>query len=411
MKVLTFTSLYPNRTQHNYGRFVADRMRTWANKYAESWAVASPVPYFPGLPVKTPWKKYALIPKHEIQDGCTVLHPRYFMMPRVGYLFQGDSMAAMAMPAIRRLWNESGPFDLIDAHFVYPDGYSAVKIGRCLGIPVVVTARGSDINLYSDMGRIYPKLIHVLSNADALIGVSNALINKMRALGAPEDRLKHIPNGIDLESFKPGDARGRTRNGSKLLTVGNLVTGKGMDVVIGAFAQVIQDRQNLELTIVGDGPERTALVQLVKTLNLEGHVQFKGALPHSFLPAVFRNSDIFCLGSHMEGCPNVVLEALACGVPVVAAAVGGIPELVKNKNQGILVQPGDRRALAGGILEALSIQWDAWKIRSAVEHLTWDRTADAVQMVFENVLKMRNKNKLYSRDNTGAIERIALSKQ
>ncbi|WP_029733489.1 glycosyltransferase family 4 protein [Deferrisoma camini] len=381
LRVLTFTSLFPNAVQPDFGGFVARRMGAWAERYAEGWAVVTPVPLFPRLPWKTKWDVFSRIPREERRNGWRICHPRYFMVPGVGGFFQGDSMARGAVGVAERLWREEGPFDLIDAHFVYPDGYAAVKLGRRLGVPVVVSARGTDVNLYPDLRGIGGKVRWAVRHADALIAVSQELKDRMVALGADSMRVHVIPNGVDLGRFSPRERPRGSRH--RLLTVCNLVPGKGVDVVIRAVAGL---EPEAELWVAGDGPERPHLEALARGLGLEARVRFLGRVPHEEMPRLYAEASLFCLASRAEGCPNVVLEALASGVPVVATRVGGIPEWVEEGRTGFLVEPGDPEAFRGALSRALAHPWDPAAIRAALRGRTWQDVAEAVEAVFRGVV-------------------------
>jgi len=377
LRLLTFTSLFPNALQPDFGGFVVRRMEAWAERYAERWAVVAPIPYFPRLPVPTRWDRFSRVPKEELRDRWRILHPRYFMLPGVGGYFQGESMAFGARGALEGLWREEGPFDLIDAHFVYPDGYAAVKLGRKFRVPVVVSARGTDVNLYPDLRGMGAKVRWTIQHADALVAVSSHLRDRMVSLGADPGRCTVVPNGVDLDRF--GVRRAAAPGARRILTVCNLVAGKGVDVLLRAAALV---KNPVEVWVAGDGPERGRLEVLARQLEMDGRVKFLGRVPHDRMPAVYAGADLFCLASRAEGCPNVVLEALASGVPVVATSVGGIPEWVENGRNGFLVEAPDPQVFRDALEKALAIRWNPAEIRDTVGGRTWADTAEAVQEVF-----------------------------
>lgn len=383
MRVLTFTSLFPNPAQPDFGGFVARRMESWAARFASRWAVVAPVPFFPPLPWRTRWSIFARIPRREQRRSWTVLHPGYFMLPGVGGYFQGISMARGAAGGVERLWREQGPFDLVDAHYVYPDGYAALRLARRLGVPVVVSARGTDVNLYSTLPGIAPRVRTVLRQADALIAVSEALRERMVGVGAAPDRCHVVRNGVDLERFRPAIRRESPR--SRLLTVGNLVPGKGVDTVLKALALLSRRGVEAELWVAGEGPERASLEGLAAKLHISERVRFLGRVPHGEMPSVYAEADLFCLASRAEGCPNVVLEALASGLPVVATPVGGVPELVRNGENGVLASGAEPGAFAEALRRGLDGRWDPQRIRAGVEKSSWGQTAERVQEVFEKV--------------------------
>ena len=385
MRLLTFTSLFPNQIQNNLGGFIARRMSVWAEKHASKWVIVAPVPFFPALPFNSPWKNYSDIPLVEKFRQWDVYHFRYGMLPKIGLPVQGASMGLCTVGRVKKIIQEFGPFDVIDAHFIYPDCFAALEISQRLGIPLVASARGSDINNYGQMKMIKPMVARVLKKADAVIGVSQDLVEKMIQLGASEERCHHIPNGVDGELFSPGGDRQNSGKNKKLLAVGNLVPEKGFDILLKAISLLTPLYPDLTLNIIGSGPQLDNLKSLCSELNIEDIVHFIGQVRHEQISEWFRNSDVFCLCSLREGNPNVVLEALSSGLPVAATPVGGVPELIQDYQNGILSSEYSPQSLAGAIREVLEKEWYPMDIRKTVSHRTWETVAEEVQAVFEKV--------------------------
>jgi glycosyltransferase involved in cell wall biosynthesis len=273
-------------------------------------------------------------------------------------------MAAGALALVKRLHAET-PFDLIDAHYIFPDGEAAVRLGEALGVPVCVTARGTDINLFSRLSYIRPLLERTLQRAQGVVAVSAALKNRMVELGCPADKIAVVRNGIDREIFhlrEQAAARqklGLAAQARVLVSVGALVPLKRMDYLIGAMPQVLRKHPTAQLYLFGEGPERAALTEQVATLNLRERVFLPGAKPQAELADWYAAADLFCLASSREGCPNVVIEALACGAPVVASDVGGIGELLVSQECGRLVPETqqDAQGFANYLNAALAQSW------------------------------------------------------
>ncbi len=304
------------------------------------------------------------------------------MLPKVGLRLQGLSMAAFSMKYVARLWREEGPFDLIDAHYVYPDGYAALRIAKRLNVPVVVSARGTDINLYPDIEGIGVRIRETLEGANEVVGVSQALVERMVQLGASREHCWMIPNGVDLERFAHNSESQSQPNGRLLLAVGNLVPEKGFDQLVRAFADVARNQEDLTLAIIGEGPQRGFLEELAGSLEVKSRVSLLGAIPHEEIHKHYHPAALFCLSSQREGCPNVVLEALASGVPVVSTPVGGVPEMVQDGTNGLLVADFSVAELASGIRRGLAGSWDRSVIRSTVSNRSWGTVADRLQKVF-----------------------------
>jgi glycosyltransferase involved in cell wall biosynthesis len=280
-------------------------------------------------------------------------------------------------------------FDCIDAHFVYPDGFAAIRLGKKLGIPVVVSARGSDINLYSSFRVIRPMLRWTLMHADGAIAVSADLKNKMIALGIPESKIRVIPNGVDAERFQPRDAKsarkqlGLPEDGAIAVSVGSLIESKGHHLLIAAVAALAQSFPQLRLYILGEGTYRSTLEQLVREKKMQDRVFFFGTRPNEELPLWFSSADLSCLMSSREGWPNVVSEAFACGTPVLATRAGGIPEIINSPDLGMLAER-NVQSIVVGLERALTKPWNRTEIARHSRSRSWDAVAAEVEAFLQS---------------------------
>ena len=391
MKVLVFTSLYPNNIFPNHGVFVKERMTHFAKLHGCQVKVVAPVPYFPPFKFNRRWQ-FSQVVSYEVRDELDVYHPRYYMTPKIGMSLYGIKMFLSVLPAIKRI-QKNFDFNLIDAHFVYPDGLAAVLLARYFKKPVVVSARGSDINLYSKFPLIRRLLQYTLTSADKVIAVSHALKEAIATLGIPEEKIFVVPNGVDPQKMRPipkQEAR-RTLSLPKdkriLLSVGNLTPNKGFDLVIKALKVLLEEcrEKNLYLVIVGEGPHRAVLQKLVALMNLQDHVFLAGLKPHNDLYLWYSAADLFCLASAQEGWPNVVLESISCETPVVATPVGGIPEIIRSDKIGLLAH---REALkyAETIHVALKKSWRSDDLLKYARMNSWGGAALTVRQIFESIL-------------------------
>jgi glycosyltransferase involved in cell wall biosynthesis len=279
---------------------------------------------------------------------------------------------------------------------VFPDGFAAILLGRVFKRPVVVSARGSDINQFASFRLIRPLLRFTLLNADGVIAVCQALKDAMVELGIPAGKISVVSNGVDPRKFYPVEKTSARRQlglpqGKMVLSVGGLIPRKGFDLVIRAMKAVIDGYGEKEawLAIVGEGPSRNDLLGLVASLGLSERIRLVGAVPHHDLVTWYSAADVSCLASSREGWPNVILESLACGTPVVAANIWGIPEIIRSDEVGILVNRSADE-IGGAIFRALNRPWDhASLVRFANGH-TWDDAARSVRRVFETVLERRH---------------------
>jgi glycosyltransferase involved in cell wall biosynthesis len=390
MHILTLTTLFPNALQPHHAVFVRARMEHYTAKYGHRWTVVAPVPYFPRLPLRLGgrYNTIARVPTLEAPRGYPVHHPRYLVTPKVGMRHYGAWMAAGVRRLVTRLHAEDS-FDVIDGHYVYPDGTAAVRLGEELGLPVVLSARGTDLNLYPGLPGLSGLIRSNLESCRRLICVCEELKREALKLGVPEEKIRVIGNGVDADRFRrgdPGEARealGLPRGATVILSVGHLTERKGFDLLIGACARL--DRRDVVLVIAGDGPERRPLERLAEGLGLGDRVRFAGAVLNDDLPAIYQAADLFALASSREGWPNVLCEAQACGLPAVATDVWGIPEIVRHEALGLLVRERSAEGLKTGLEAALLRDWDRDLIESVGRSRTWGRVADELEPVFSRL--------------------------
>jgi glycosyltransferase involved in cell wall biosynthesis len=387
IRLLTFTTLFPNAEQPNHGVFVENRLRHLLASGAATSTVVAPVPWFPSASLRFgEWSRYARVPACETRGGVRVLHPRFPAIPRVGMSLAPALLHRAMRPVLRRLLAEGPRPDLIDAHYFYPDGVAAIRLGREFGLPVAVTSRGTDVNLIPRHRGPRRMLQRAVLQADGLIAVSEAIAAALRELGAPEGRTRVLRNGVDAAMFRE-TARGATRAalglaGPCLISVGHLIERKGHHRVIEA-ARLLPD---CSVLIVGEGPERPRLEALIARHALGERVRLLGARPHAELPSLYSAADVLVLASTREGWANVLLEAMACGTPVVASDAWGNKEAVLSAEAGVIVSEnapapiadGVRRVLAAGIPRALT--------RAYAEAFSWDATTAGQIELFETIL-------------------------
>lgn len=385
MKILTFTSLFPNAIRPEFGVFVYQRVAAVARRSSNEVEVIAPVPYFPTWIPAERWRNFTKIPKSETVGSLSVAHPRYPLLPGVMPL-HGWLIFLGCLLECRRLHRKHN-FDCIDAHYVYPDGFAAILLGKALGIPVFLTARGTDINVFPEFRLIRPMIRWSLRRAAGVVAVSEALKKLMVELGTPPDKIKVIANGIDAGRFRAvpqAAARqelGIPLNAKVIMSVGALIPAKSHEMLIRAVAGLGAKDSKPKLYIAGEGQLRESLTNLIKELHLEEQVFLMGRQPNEKLNLWFSAADISCLASLREGMPNVVLESLACGTPVVATRVGGVPEVLVSDKLGLLVEP-DTNAIAEGLEKALRTQWDRDFIARETQARTWDVVAEEVETYF-----------------------------
>ena len=349
VRALVFSTLYPNAVQANHGIFVENRLRHTLALGGIEATVLAPVPYFPSShPLFGRYGAFAAAPRHERRHGIEVLHPRYLVLPKLAGLTP-YWLYHCALSAAKKLRARGIGFDVIDAHYFYPDGVAAAMLGWTLGLPVVITGRGTDLTLIPRNAAARRKIQWAACEASAMITVCEDLRQRLVALGAKPERVMVLRNGVDLERFSPGD-RGAARaalglSRHTLLSVGSLIARKGHHIAIEAMRAL----PDCELLIAGSGPMARELRELAHRLDVAGRVRFLGEVPHAQLPGVYRAADVLILASEREGWANVLLEAMASGTPVVATNVNGTTEVVRAPEAGVLVAERSAPALVAAL--------------------------------------------------------------
>ena len=382
MRLLFLTNLFPSAARPTFGVYHQQLFGAMA-QHVEAQVVA-PVAWW----TRARHVGELLRPPHEDGFGLNALFPTYWSVPRMAVL-HARGMAASLLPTVRRL-HRATPFDLLFAAWAYPDGVAAARIARALRIPLVINALGCDINELAQRPALRPQIVWGLQQARQVIAVSGALGEAVTALGIPPERVSVHLNGVDGERFAVRDRQeARARLGLPaqrriVCFVGGFEPEKAVEVLIEAMAR-LQDRKDTELALVGNGSQEGMLRERAQALGVTDRVRFCGRRPHAEIPDWLTACDLFCLPSRREGCPNVVLEALASGRPVVGACVGGIPELVHPGN-GLLIPPEDPDALAAGLRSALDCTWNPHAIRAGVAHLSWQEVGARYVRTLERAL-------------------------
>lgn len=386
IRTLTFTTLYPNSEQPTHGIFVENRLRHLVATGEVSSRVVAPVGWVPfDSAIFGGYVANARVPRAETRFGLSIRHPRFPIIPKIGMTAAPGLLYAGALQTLKRLRVEQD-FDLIDAHYFYPDGVAAVMLGRALSKPVVITARGTDLNLIPRY-RIPRRLIQLaIGRCAHMIAVSQALKDALLSLGAAPERVTVLRNGVDLQTFHPGErieARRRLDlSGPTLVSVGHLIERKGHDLVVAAMALLPE----YTLLIIGEGPERSALARQIDRLGLAQRVRLIGSVPHERLREYYAAADALVLASSREGWPNVLLEAMACGTPVVASNIWGNPEVVATAEAGKLMAERSAPGIADAVRLLFSSLPDRGATRRYAERHGWEETSRGQITIFDQVL-------------------------
>ena len=387
LRVLTFTTLYPNEAMPTFATFVEQRLRQLVASGEVDTRVVAPVPWFPFKAERfEPYARYARIPIREMRHGLDLWHPRFLVVPKVGMLLTPFTLFRAAIPAVNSLMAEGFDFDLIDAHYLYPDGVCGAMLARRFGKPLILTARGSDVNVIAKMRRPGRMIFSAIDHANAVITVSAALRDSLIGLGVDSAKITVIRNGVDTTVFRETDREETRRKlgieGRLLISVGNLIPLKGHDLVIRALAGLPDTR----LVIAGAGPLKGALEGLAREMDVSGRVTFVGAVPQSELPALYSAADALILASSNEGLPNVIMEAIACGTPVIATKVGGIPEIIDSRAAGIVLEERSDSAIADAVTSLFSDPPGRIATAKLAENFRWSETTAAQLALFRRIV-------------------------
>lgn len=383
VSLLVATTLYPNSRQPRHGIFVHTRIKQLLAGGEFQAEVVAPVPWFPFKMKSLPrYSVYSDVPKEEMIDGIRVHHPRYLVIPKIGMLLTPFTLAFAFLHSARRLRASGHRFDLVDAHYFYPDGVAVALASNCLKLPFAITARGTDINLIPDYRLPRRMIIWAARRADACITVCQALADGLEGLGVSAERIHVMRNGVDLQMFAPQpreDARERYKCSMfTIASVGNLVELKGHHLVIKALHSL----PDCQLLIVGGGEQEHYLRNLVVHDNLCERVEFLGTLDQPELIQVYSAADVLVLASSREGLANVLLEAMACGSPVVATAVSGTPEVVQSPEAGVLIYERSIEAVVDGIKQLRASLPARAHTREYASRFDWSNTVLALSALF-----------------------------
>ena len=388
LRVLVITRIFPNAVEPLSSPFNRQQFAALGRRCHVE--VMATIPWFPGARTLRRASRAAArsadlrdVPPRDVIDGLDVVHPRVLYVPKIGAALSG---ALEAGSLLREVLARRHDVDVILGSWAYPDGAAAVALSRAIGVPAVIKVHGSDLNVLATMRGPRANLALAMPRAARVVAVSQALAERAASFGVERGRIAVIPNGVDASLFHVRDPRlarralGWAAAGRIILYCGRLEREKGVFELIEAFGEVVRKQPDLSLVLLGEGSARAEAEAMVGPF--EDSVRFLGARPLAEVPTWMAASSLVTLPSHNEGSPNVVREALACGRPVVATSVGGIPELVRSPQLGVLVPPGDPHALARALLAVVGRPHDADAIASRCRG-SWDDSAAALLSVLE----------------------------
>ncbi len=380
LRIAVVTTFFPNAIAPQRTMFVRNLVSSMRSS-CEVLEVVAPLPYAPPFTANRRWRDLRSVPDHEVVDELKVSHPRFVAVPGLQVL-NGLTYGVRVLFELWRLKRERGDF-VVHGHCAYPDGVGVALASRLLRLPYAITAHGSDLNVYAQRRALRPQISWALRGATGIVAVSAALQSRVFELLTGKVHCRqtaHIPcAGFDPNIFvPPAERKQDLSEGRIVIFVGHLVPIKGIPFLIQAWLQLSAEGKVTardRLLIVGDGPERASLEALAQSTTETAPIEFTGALAPREVATRLAAARLLCLPSLNEGTPNVIVEALASGIPVVASRVGGIPDLVQPGVNGFLTAPGDVGQLADALTIVLERTWSREEVRRSVLHLTWDELA------------------------------------
>lgn len=398
MFILSITTMFPHKNEPSFGVFVQRRLEA-LSKIVDI-TIVSPQPYFPLL---TLFKRYHVrkgIPyERDLNDRTKVYYPRFFSFPVIFKPLDGFFLFVSLYFFIKKMKRKGIQFDLLDAHLAYPEGFAAVLLGKIFKLPVTITLRGHDINYLPKFPVRKRQVLYALKHADKGFSVANALRLKAGDIGINIDKIVVASNGVQTDIFYPLD-RVKVRkklnfplNKKIILSVGYLIERKGFDLLIDALHILHSQEKMTDVSLVilgGIGYEPYVKPQLeaqIDTYNLHDSVFFVEPKKNEELCEWYNLADVFALASSLEGWPNVILEAIACGTPVVGANVWGIPEIYGDDTDIGLLADRNPTAIAAQLKIALTKEWDQKYLRRFAEARTWEKTADLLKSEMKKLIR------------------------
>jgi glycosyltransferase involved in cell wall biosynthesis len=391
ISILTAATLFPNSQQPSHGIFVETRLRHLISSGKVKAHVLAPVTWAP--PFLPAFRKIRLVADREQRNGLDVEHPRYAVIPRIGMNLAPHTLYRAMRQRFRRLLDCGLKVDLIDAHYFYPDGVAAAWLAQEFGLPLTITARGTDINLIPQYVRPRRLILEAAQTAGAVITVCQALKDRLIELGAAAEKITVLRNGVDLQAFRIKDRDAlRAKLGLKgfvMASVGLLIERKGHHLIIEA----LKDIPDATLLIAGSGPDRQQLENLASGLGVSERVRFLGNLDREALCDIYNSADALVLASSREGWANVLLESMACGTPVIGSNVWGTPEVIARPEAGLLLKNRDAQSIVEAAAELRRSPPDRAATRRYAEQFDWQATTDGQLALFRSVIERHRANR------------------
>lgn len=381
IRVLVLSRNYPNNVLPRLGLWVK-RLLHHCSEECEL-KVVSPVPYFPPIKGFERYGRFRKVVNHSSEDGVEVFHPRFFVGPGMS-LYSSEALSYyMGIRSTADKLHKKSNFDLIHANFIYPDGVAAAMLASRYKIPLIVTEHAFWRPNWIDKFRLVRwQALWAAKNCRFLVAVSNCLKDTIVHFTGEPEKVRVIPVGVDGSIFTMNESADKV-NKNQILFIGFINFNKGIDILLKAFSRVLVGKPDAKLIMVGGSfytntmKQESQLRQMARELGLEGRVEFAGIKSPDEVARYMRESSLLVLPSLRETFGAVLVEALACGTPVVATRCGG-PEDIIDDSVGFLVPKEDEIALASAIERVLDQRhnYDPVALRNyALERFDWSVVA------------------------------------
>jgi teichuronic acid biosynthesis glycosyltransferase TuaC len=394
-KVLVLSRNYPNKATPILGLWVEGLVKH-VSRLCEIKVIA-PTPYCPPLPGLNEFTKFRSIERKRNSDGVEIFHPRFLTGPGYStYNLEGSAYYWSIRQQVDRL-REEFPFDLVHANFGYPDGVVAAKLAARYNVPFIITEHASWIPWMNDYPQVRRQAVWAASRCAYHIAVSNFARQTIAHFTGETKKLCIVPNGVDTNVFKPLGV-GEQKNPNQILYVGLMRHVKGIDVLLHALSRLVKQQPELKLILVGGGVYRdyqtqvSALHRLAQELGIAKNVEFAGIKTPDEVARYMRESALLVLPSRKETFGAVLIEALACGTPIVATKCGG-PEDIVNERVGRLVEKEDAGALANAIADVITERqnFDPNELRDYVlNNFAWQQIARQTFDLYSKAIGAKN---------------------
>ncbi len=392
MHVLVVAILFPSPGNPIPGNFVGQQVLALAER-VERITVLSPTPLMPH-PLLTfgRFSAKAPLPDHYVlvPNRCEVFFPKYVKAPGNLLLSWTKSQWCRIVKKTVARFAASYPVSIIHAHTGSVSAWASVEAAKQYKIPCVVTYHGSEVHtVLAQRQQGWELCRDSFQAADLNLPVSRTLETILRSSIQPAGRCETLLLGVDRRRFSPALELAVE---PQVLYVGRLEGAKGVYDLLEAWVSVLAHCPDAQLILIGEDRTSGSILSQIQALGINESVHLTGPLPSQQVAEMMRRSRLFCLASHNEGTPVCVMEALSCGLPVVATRVGGIPDVVEHGKTGLLVEKGDVKGVADALISLLRdparcVQMGKEACAFADAHLDITRTADRLVALYREIMR------------------------